>query len=272
MRKINAVLRSLPLSALLWCAILCFCSGPGLAGQYFVAPPPSGDDAHDCSQIMPCRTIQRAIDQVETFTAGSVTIAPGTYSDISVVEGYRQINIHGDCDRPSDVVIDLHKGSLAAFEVKDHAIAWVGCLTIQSEAENDRGLLARRLAILDFLRIRFGTMAKGIHIEVEQGANASCIGPVWIDGSAKAHINVTSMGLLNYGCSVSVAPSLVLEAFVRARSRGIVNAAGVTFSGTGAGTATHGRQRDIEDATLNPPDLVLPGDPESRNATGAAAR
>jgi len=175
------------------------------AAHYYAAP--NGRDENDClSREQPCETIQAAVDKIPNGSGGTITLARGRYPNTAVNAMYRVVQINGDCDDPSEVILT---GTGAIVRAQDEVILALQCFTI--EAAGGIGIAARQFAIVDYYRIRFGTMKIGVSLQ--EMSKANCLGRIELFGDQANFIHAADGSSAYVNCSMRLEGALHFNTF-----------------------------------------------------------
>jgi hypothetical protein len=221
--------------------------------DFYVAK--SGNDSNLCTTpSSPCLTIQGAVAKAPLAAISSILVSRGRYTETVDIHHYRFVNVQGDCDDLSAVVVVAPAGT-TAFLFQDYAIAAITCLTITGGGENTTGVYSRQSAIGDLDRIRWGALKVGIF--VTEGAKVNCVGNGHqIFGDMIVFAQVSHLSALSLPCAVTfIGDRTFSGAFLVAGWKSVINA--TTFAWTGPPPI--GQKYILLDSTLLAGGADLPG-------------
>lgn len=247
--------------------------------SYYVNGSTGSDTIYDGSAASssggtgPFATIQKAVDTIHSNVdcsgfAPTVHVADGTYSAgatlLDRVVGNVEIVIRGNTSTPANCIISVGNAGTCFF-AKDDGVFDVDGFTLQG-GTGAIGLHSGQFGIIDCgANMRFGAMASGIHIQIDQNASFNALGSYAIVGNAATHIGITTgaVGDFSNATAVSIGSARAFTTFLDI-SYGAKGKFG-TFGVTGAGVAgTTGRRWLVQGGSSlqtsgNDPDTIFPG-------------
>jgi hypothetical protein len=191
---------------------------PASAQTYYVAPLPTGSDKNNCeTQAKPCATFQHAANKCPAGGYCKIALRPGTYSQKTNIIYYKVIAIVGPIDKDGNcidrnaIVIDDRVNGVgergAIFQVQDHAILALSCLTLASYSKGSVGFTARQFAIGDVNDVDFLQFSGGINISAGETSKVNVASP-GIRGDAFHFAAANELSQITIGGIVMVADEL----------------------------------------------------------------
>jgi hypothetical protein len=201
---------------LIVCAVvLTLMLGFGLAAAQTRYVAPTGNDAdNDCAdEQQPCKTLQRAFEAIPYGSIGGIKLADGIYPDGLNSTYFKLIQVIGNCDDPSAVVVQ------GGYWAQDLNILTISCVTTPWVA-------CRQYAIMDLHRVHFLENLAGYHIAANESCKINLVGGTVIAGGAAGHMTATLGSIILADSDITVPNSVSFldgkGCFFSASSRGII--------------------------------------------------